>query len=103
MQIFIKGISRQNGCNIQTINDIEETDSTRILYIILNNMFGIHQKDYYLYNSRILEFSNEKTLSAYGIEKESTIHIHFRMGSRSSFGTSVTPLYQRLREKKRNK
>ena len=82
MQIFIKGISRQNGCNIQTINDIEETDSTRILYIILNNMFGLHQKYYYLYyNSKILEFSNEKTLGNYGIKKDSTINIHFRMGN----------------------
>ena len=35
MQIFIKGISRQKECSIQTINDMEETDSTRILYIIL--------------------------------------------------------------------
>ena len=98
MQIFIKGISRQKGCSIQTINDMEESDSTRILYIILNNMFGIHQKDYYLYNSRILEFSNEKTLADYKIEKDSTINIHFRMASRIS--TSVTPLYQRLRERK---
>ena len=40
MQIFIKGISRQKGCNIQTINDMKESDSIRILYIILNNMFG---------------------------------------------------------------
>ena len=58
MQIFIKGISRKKGSSIQTINDMEETDSTRILYIILNNMFGIHQKDFYLYNSRILFLFN---------------------------------------------
>ena len=81
MQIFIKGISRQKGCNIQTINNIEETDSTRILYIILNNMFGLHQKNYYLHNSKILEFSNEKTLADYEIGKDSTINIHFRIGN----------------------
>jgi hypothetical protein len=81
MQIFIKGISRQKGCNIQTINDIEETDSTRILYIILNNMFGLQQKDYYLHNSKILEFSNKKTLADYEIGKDSTLNIHFRIGN----------------------
>ena len=40
--------------------------------IILNNMFGIHQKDYYLYNSRILEFSNEKTLADFGTLKKNS-------------------------------
>jgi len=97
MQVFIKGISRQKGCNIQTINDIEETDSVRILYIILNNMFGMHQKDYYLYAPKILEFSNEKTLSDYGIGKDSTIHIHFRMASAKQL---VKPLYLRLLERR---
>jgi hypothetical protein len=80
MQIFIKGISHRTHTTITTLNDVEETDSTRILYVLINNMFGISQKDYYLQFNKILSFSDDKSLSDCGIVKESTVHLHFRMG-----------------------
>ena len=82
MQIFIQGISLQKNSNIQTINDLKKTDSTRSLYVILNNMFRIESEQYYLYkNTKILPVSDETTLKDYNIGKESTIQIHFRMGN----------------------
>jgi hypothetical protein len=79
MQIFIKGISHRTNTTITTINGIDDTDSTRMLYVIINNMFGISQDIYYLQFKKILSFS-DKTLAEYGIGKESTIHLHFRTG-----------------------
>jgi hypothetical protein len=82
MQLFIRGISIYTTCNTQTINDVEPTDSIRTLYLILNNMFNMSFQHYYLhYQSKILDPLTDKNLSDYGIEKESTIEIHFRNGS----------------------
>ena len=82
MQIFIHGISLQQNCSIQTINDLKKTDTTRSLYVILNNMFRITSKQYYLYqNTKIIRPSDEITLEDYKIESEATIYIHFRMGN----------------------
>tara|TARA_B100000676_G_scaffold89549_1_gene89287 strand:- start:87 stop:350 length:264 start_codon:yes stop_codon:yes gene_type:complete len=80
MQIFIRGISIYKTCNTQTINDIENTDSVRTLYLILNNMFRLNFEHYYLYyQSKILDYKSNKKLADYNIEKESTIDIHFRL------------------------
>jgi hypothetical protein len=79
MQIFIKGISLHKNKTITTINDITDTYSTKMLYTIINNMFGISQDEYYLQFKKILSFSNE-TLAECGIGKESTVHLHFRIG-----------------------
>ena len=82
MQIFINGISLQKHCSIQTINDLKKTDSTRSLYVILNNMFRIDSEQYYLYkNTKILPVSDEATLQDYNISNASTIQLHFRMGN----------------------
>jgi hypothetical protein len=67
------------NCSILTINDIEKTDSIRTIYLIINNMFNISFKDYYLLHSNILRHNTNKTLADYNIVSESTIHIHFRM------------------------
>ena len=82
MQVFIKGISTQKYSTIQTINDIKKTDSLRILYVILNNMFNLTTKHYYLYqNTKILPVTDDKTLEDYNIMKDTTIYIHFRLGN----------------------
>ena len=82
MQIFIQGISLQKNSTLQTINDLKKTDSTRSLYVILNNMFRIESEQYYLYkNTKILPVSDEATLKDYNISNASTIHIHFRIGN----------------------
>ena len=80
MQIFIRGISIYKTCNTQTINDIENTDSVRTLYLILNNMFRLDFDHYYLhYQSKVLDHKSNKKLEDYNIQKESTIDIHFRL------------------------
>lgn len=80
MQIFIQGISLQKNSTLQTINDLKKTDSTRSLYVILNNMFRIESEQYYLYkNTKILPVSDEATLKDYNIGSASTIQLHFRM------------------------
>ena len=64
MQIFIRGISIYKTCNTQTINDIENTDSVRTLYLILNNMFKLNFEHYYLYyQSKILDHKSNKKLT----------------------------------------
>jgi len=88
MQIFIKGISLQKDCNIQTVNDVEKTDPTRKLYTKINNMFNITENHYYLYKGiKILPVSDEKKLEDYNIEQESTINIHFRLGNPVNIST----------------
>ena len=80
MQIFIRGISIYKTCNTQTINNIENTDTVRTLYLILNNMFNLDFEHYYLhYQSKILDHKTNKKLEDYNIQKESTIDIHFRL------------------------
>ena len=80
MQIFIRGISFYKPCNTQTINNIENTDTVRTLYLILNNMFNLDFEHYYLhYQSKILDHKTNKKLEDYNIQKESTIDIHFRL------------------------
>ena len=82
MQIFIRGISMYSTCNTQTINDIENTDSIRTIYLILNNMFHLNFEHYYLhYQSKILDHKTNKKLEDYNIQREATIDIHFRCGS----------------------
>jgi hypothetical protein len=78
MQIFIKGISLRKNKTITTINDIVSTHSVKTLYMIINNMFGISQDDYYLQFKKILPFSDEMLID-FGIRDESTIHLHFRI------------------------
>ena len=88
MQIFIKGISLQKDCNIQTVNDVEKTDPTRKLYTKINNMFNITENHYYLYKGiKILPVSDGKKLEDYNIEHESTINIHFRLGNPVNIST----------------
>ena len=79
MQIFIKGISRQEDCNTTTLNLIKTTDSVRTLYLIISNMFNIDPRDYYLHYNKILDFDSDKILQDYDISKESTINLHFRL------------------------
>lgn len=80
MQLFIRGISIYKTCNTQTINDIENTDSVRTLYLILNNMFRLNFEHYYLYyQGKVLDHKSNKKLADYSIQKESTIDIHFRL------------------------
>jgi hypothetical protein len=78
MQIFIKGISRQQDCNTTTLNLIKTTDSVRTLYLIISNMFNIETTDYYLHYNKILYFDSNKLLQDYDIGKDSTINLHFR-------------------------
>jgi len=78
MQIFIKGISRQEDCNTTTLNLIKTTDSVRTLYLIISNVFNIDPRDYYLHYNKILDFDSDKILQDYDISKESTINLHFR-------------------------
>ena len=78
MQIFIKGISRYAHCNITTLNLMKKNDSVRTLYLIISNMFNIDTKDYYLYYNKILDFDSDYLLQDYDIDKESTVHLHFR-------------------------
>ena len=88
MQIFIKGISLQKDCNIQTINGIKKTDSIKMLYTKINNMFNVTEDYYYLYQGiKILSVSDEKKLEDYNIEHESTINIHFRLGNPVNIST----------------
>lgn len=88
MQIFIKGISLQKDCNIQTINGIKKTDSIKMLYTKINNMFNVTEDYYYLYQGiKILPVSDEKKLEDYNIEHESTINIHFRLGNPVNIST----------------
>ena len=87
MQIFIRGISLQKNCNIQTINDIKKTDSIKMLYTKINNMFNVTEDYYYLYQgNKIFPVSDEK-LEDYNIGKESTINIHFRLGNSINIST----------------
>tara|TARA_B110000495_G_C22973272_1_gene571430 strand:- start:227 stop:466 length:240 start_codon:yes stop_codon:yes gene_type:complete len=79
MQIFIKGISRQEDCNTTTLNLIKTTDSVRTLYLIISNMFNIDPRDYYLHYNKILDVDSDKILQDYDISKESTINLHFRL------------------------
>jgi|TARA_B110000971_G_scaffold215001_1_gene247805 hypothetical protein len=88
MQIFIRGISLQKYCNVQTINNIKKTDSTRTLYTMINNMFTVTEDYYYLYQgNNIFPVSDEKKLEDYNIGNESTINIHFRLGSPINIAT----------------
>tara|TARA_B110000977_G_scaffold196179_1_gene276041 strand:- start:131 stop:391 length:261 start_codon:yes stop_codon:yes gene_type:complete len=80
MQLFIRGISLQKDSNIQTINDMKKTDSTRMLYATINNMFDITEDCYYLYQGNKILAVTDKKLEDYNIGKDSTINIHFRLG-----------------------
>lgn len=87
MQIFIRGISLQKNCNIQTINGFKKTDSIKMLYTKINNMFNVTEDYYYLYQgNKVFPVSDEK-LEDYNIGKESTINIHFRLGNPINIST----------------
>ena len=87
MQIFIRGISLQKNCNIQTINGIKKTDSIKMLYTKINTMFNISEDYYYLYQCNKVFPASDEQLIDYNIYKESTINIHFRLGNPINIST----------------
>jgi len=75
MQIFI----RNTGHKTITI-DIDETDTLRTLFVLINNLYNIPINYFYLtYAGKVLGPENYNiSLIHFDIKKEATLNLHYR-------------------------
>ena len=75
MQIFLK-----NPFNKTHTLEIDETDTIRTLFVVINNMVNVPTKFFYLtYSGKVIgPESYTNTLLHFDIKKEATLHFHIR-------------------------
>ena len=75
MQIFLK-----NPYDKTNTIEIDETDTVRTLYVVINNIQHIPMKYFYLtYGGKVIgPESFSMPLVHFDIKKESTLHLHIR-------------------------
>ena len=75
MQIFLK-----NPYNKTHTLEIDETDTIRTLFVLINNVVNVPTKFFYLtYSGKVIgPESYANTLLHFDIKKESTLHFHIR-------------------------
>ena len=74
MQIFLKNTNKTHTL------DIDETDTVRTLYVLVNNLLKLPIKYFYFtYSGKVIgPESFGFTLIHFDIKKEATIHLHIR-------------------------